>query len=99
MNYTQLPATHKYNTIAEAIYARELEFFHYDFDRVNFEYLLKQTSDPIYIADLEKRLTETKTQMRNVENIIAALTAQIEDQEMYQAAVSRCTAKREAVAK
>ena len=98
MKYTQLPAAYKYDTIAEAIYARELEYFHYDFDRRNFEYLLGVSTDAAYRANLQDRLASTLVQMGNVESIYNALLAQIDDQEMYAAAVARCTAKREATA-
>jgi hypothetical protein len=33
MNYEQLPTEYKYDTLADAMYAREVEYFHYDFDR------------------------------------------------------------------
>jgi acyl-CoA reductase-like NAD-dependent aldehyde dehydrogenase len=39
MIYTQLSNDYKYDTLAEAIYSREVEHFHYDFDRKNFEHL------------------------------------------------------------
>lgn len=96
MNYTQLPPNYKNDTIAEAIYARELEYFHYDFDRCNFAYLLTVTTDVAYRDDLQKRLDSTAVQMGNVQRIIEALHAQITDPEDYQAAVHRTAEKRKA---
>ncbi len=49
--YTQLSADYKYSVIAAAVYAREIEHFHYDFDRVNFEYLIEILPDGKYKID------------------------------------------------
>jgi hypothetical protein len=96
MIYTQLRDDYKYDTLADAIYAREIEHFHYDFDRKNFEHLLANTTDSEFAANIAERLNDTRKQMGNVEAIIAALKEQIEDQAAYNAAVVRVTAKREA---
>jgi len=96
MIYTQLSDEYKYDTIAEAMYGREIEYFHYDFDRRNFEYLLANATDNEFAANVAERLTDTAKQMGNVAAIIAALKDQIEDQAAYDAAVVRVTAKREA---
>lgn len=95
MIYTQLSPTYKLEVIADAIYGRELEHFHYDFDRQNFERLLAGLPDGEYKADVEKRLAETLMQMAKVEAIYAALASQIDDQDAYQEAVIRTTRKRE----
>jgi hypothetical protein len=94
MIYTQLPTNYKYDVIAEAIYARELEYFHYDFDRVNFENILESLPDGSAKDDIRSRLSITIEQMQKVELIIKALNAQIDDTEAYNAAVERMTAKR-----
>ena len=96
MIYTQLSDDYKYDTLADAIYAREIEYFHYDFDRKNFEYLLANATDNEFAANVAERLNDTRKQMGNVEAIMAALKEQIEDQAAYDAAVVRVTAKREA---
>jgi hypothetical protein len=94
--YTQLSDEYKYNTLAEAMYAREVEYFHYDFDRKNFEHLLAKATDNEFAANVAERLNSTRKEMGNVLAIIAALKEQIEDQAAYDAAVVRVTAKREA---
>ena len=96
MQYTQLPIFYKYDTLADAIYAREVEYFHYDFDRINFEHLLANASDNEFAANIAERLDATRKQMSNVQAVMAALHAQIDDQVEYEAAVVRVTAKRKA---
>jgi len=94
MNYEQLPTEYKYDTLADAMYAREVEHFHYDFDRKNFEHLLANATDNEFAANVAERLNSTRKEMGNVEAIMAALKAQIEDEAAYAAAVERVTAKR-----
>jgi hypothetical protein len=96
MQYTQIPTTYKYDTLADAVYAREVEYFHYDFDRINFEHLLVNATDNEFAANVAERLDATRKQMANVEAVMAALHAQIDDQAEYEAAVVRVTAKRKA---
>lgn len=96
MFYSQLTNNYKYDVLAEAMYAREVEHFHYDFDRKNFEHLLANATDNEFAANVAERLKDTRKQMGNVEAIMAALQGQIEDQAAYDAAVARVTAKREA---
>ena len=96
MFYSQLTNNYKYDTLAAAIYAREVEHFHYDFDCKNFEHLLANATDNEFAANVAERLKDTRKQMGNVEAIMAALQEQIEDQAAYDAAVVRVTAKREA---
>jgi hypothetical protein len=96
MIYTQLNNEYKYDTLADAMYAREVEYFHYDFDRKNFEHLLANATDNEFAANVAERLDATRKQMGNVAAIITALQNQIEDQAAYDAAVVRVTAKREA---
>ena len=96
MIYTQLSTEYKYDTIADAVYGREVEYFHYDFDRINFEHLLANATDNEFAADVAERLDATRKQMGNVAAIIAALRSQIDDENEYTAAVERVTAKRKA---
>ena len=95
MKYTQLPQTYRDDVLADAIYAREVEFFHYDFDRTNFIELLKDMPSGDYRANIQSRLESTVEQMGNVERIYSALLAQVTDAEAHDAAVSRTTKKRE----
>ena len=96
MQYEQLPTEYKYDTLADALYAREVEYFHYDFDRKNFEHLLANATDNEFAANVADRLNDTRKQMGNVMLIISALKSQIDDAEAYAAAVERVTAKRKA---
>lgn len=96
MLYTQLSDDYKYDTLADAVYAREVEYFHYDFDCKNFEHLLANTTDSELVANVAERLNDTRKQMGTVGAVMRALKAQIEDQAAYDAAVVRVTAKREA---
>ena len=96
MKYEQLSDEYKYDTLADAMYAREVEHFHYDFDRKNFEYLLANATDNEFAANVAERLNSTRKEMGNVLAIIAALKEQIEDEQAYADAVARVTAKREA---
>ena len=96
MKYEQIPTEYKYDTLADAMYAREVEYFHYDFDRKNFEHLLANATDNEFAANVAERLDSTRKQMGNVEAVIEALKAQIDDTDAYAAAVERVTAKRKA---
>jgi hypothetical protein len=94
MKYTQLDTNYKYDTLAEAVYGREIEYFHYDFDRKNFEYLLTNLPSSEYTQDIEKRLADTVMQMKNVGAIMDALLSQIDDEAAYGEAVLRAIEKR-----
>jgi len=96
MQYEQLPTEYKYDTLADAMYAREVEYFHYDFDRKNFEHLLANATDNEFAANIAERLDATRKQMGNVAAVVEALKAQIDDADAYAAAVERVTAKRKA---
>lgn len=94
MMYTQLPETYKYDTLAEAIYAREVEYFHYDFDRMNFEHILANASDGAFTQQVSERLAATLQQIDNVQSVLEALWAQVDDKDAYEDAVKRTSAKR-----
>jgi hypothetical protein len=96
MKYEQLSDEYKYDTLADAMYAREVEHFHYDFDRKNFEHLLANATDNEFAANVAERLNSTRKEIGNVLAIIAALKEQVEDEQAYADAVARVTAKREA---
>jgi len=87
LQYTQVPHSYKYEVIADAIYAREIEYFHYNFDRINFEFLISRLPDGPYKEDVCKRLLETQAHMKNVLVLIEALRAQIDDEQAYLKAV------------
>lgn len=94
MKYKQLPETYKADTIADAMYGRELEYFHYEFDATNFKHLIDNAPQGADMTDLEKRLTETNVQMVAVDNSYKALEAQITDHAEHEAAVIRATKRR-----
>jgi len=95
MKYKQLPSTYKADTIASAMYAREMEYFHYQFDANNFEHLLDNAPAGANTKDIQDRLESTRAQMVAVENTYKALESQITDQAEHEAAVIRTTKKRE----
>ena len=95
MNYAQLTNTYKDDTIAEAMYGREVEYFHYEFDAKNFEFLLLTEPAGPNRDNLIERLEGSRAQMANVEGIYEALKAQITDEAAHQAAIVRTTKKRE----
>lgn len=92
MEYEQLGAEYQADTLAEALYAREVEFFHYDFDRANFEAMLKTLPAGDFRVMIQSRLAETRAQMGNVEAIYAALKSRIT--EGHAAAVERVRLRR-----
>lgn len=98
MKYTQIPQTYKDDVIAEAMYARELEYFHYEFDATNFRRLLETAPEGPYRDNLTERLEATLAQMRNVDAIYEALTSQITSTAAHLEAVARTTEKRKAAA-
>jgi hypothetical protein len=98
MIYSQIPPTYKYDVLAEAIYAGEMEHFHYSLDAVNFAYLIANQPESEYKRELQTRLVTTQEQMAKVEGVYGALVAQIEDQAEYAAAVQRAVQKRSASA-
>jgi len=95
MKYKQLPSTYKSDTIANAMYAREIEYFHYEFDATNFEHLIDNAPTGANTKDLQERLVNTREQMEAVDNTYKALEDQIVDQSEHEAAVIRTTKKRE----
>lgn len=94
MEYTQLHFSYKYDILAEAMYSREMEHFHYAFDAANFKHILEKTQDGPYKQDIQGRLDATIEQMNKVDDIYSALAAQIVDQDEFAAAVERATQKR-----
>ena len=60
MNYSQLTLDYKYRHLAAAIYSREAEYFHYDFDRINFEYMVLSLPEGEFKDDINKRSFEPR---------------------------------------
>jgi hypothetical protein len=96
MIYSQLSPSYKYDILADAVYGREVEYFHYDFDRINFEHILKDLPECEYRTNLENRLADTIGTMAQVERTMAALLAQIDDPIAYAEGVARAIERREA---
>jgi len=94
MKFTQLPQTYCDDVLAEAIYGREVEWFHYDFDRINFAKLLETLPPSPYRDNVQQRHDETLDRMTTVDAIYGALVSQITDPEAHAAAILRTTEKR-----
>lgn len=94
MKYEQLSDEYQADTLADALYAREVEFFHYDFDRGNFEKMIESMPPSQFRESIQARLNETLVQMGNVEAIYAALRSRITDPQAHQEAIARCARKR-----
>lgn len=94
MKYTQLTQQYMDDTLAEAMYAREVEFFHYDFDRVNFIEILRDMPIGEFRTNTEARLACTIEQMNLVERIYNALQSQITNKIAFDEAVHRTTTRR-----
>jgi hypothetical protein len=95
MKYDQLPQSYRDDTLAEAMYGREVEHFHYDFDRINFSNLLETLPTGPYRDGVQQRHNDTLDRMATVDAIYAALASQIADPEAHAAAIARTTEKRE----
>jgi hypothetical protein len=98
MDYKQLDQDYRDDLLADALYSREVEYFHYDFDRSNFVEMLKHLPKGEYRSSIEKRLAETEEQMRRVSAIYAALETKVVDAEAHERAVARGREKRAAKA-
>lgn len=94
MTYTQLPGSYKYRHIAGAIYEREVEYFHYDFDRINFEHILSRTPDAPFASEIATRLESVRAQMGMVRAVIDALWSQIDDMAAYNLAAEELRRER-----
>jgi hypothetical protein len=96
MQYEQLGQDYMDDYLAEALYAREVEFFQYDFDRRNFEHLLRALPQGQYREMVEGRLRDTLVNMDSVSRVHEALRAQIRSPEAHAAALARVRARRDA---
>jgi len=94
MKYKQLKQIYCDDTLAEALYSREVECFHYEFDRINFAKLLETLPPSPYRDNVQQRHDETLDRMATVDAIYTALESQITDPEAHAAAIVRTTEKR-----
>lgn len=96
MIYTQLDPSYKYDVLADAIYSREVEYFHYNFDLQNFTQIMGTLADGDYKNQIQERIDSTNVQMNNVKKIYDALLSQVDDETAYNAACVRAVARRAA---
>jgi hydroxypyruvate isomerase len=95
MKYEQLDDSYRDDHIAQALYAREMEWFHYDVDRKNFAHMLKSKALPKAMRDdLEKRIADIAAHQDMVQRVMAALRAQIRSADAHAAAMERTRLKR-----
>lgn len=94
MQFTQLNDDYKYDVLAEQMYAREVEWFHYDLDIQNFQRMLDSNDANINREYFQQRIQETQGQMAIVESVYNALKVQITDQAKFDAACARAAQKR-----
>lgn len=94
MRYSQLNAAYKYDVLAGALYAREVELFHYRFDAENYRHILHSAAPGKFREDISKRLSEAESAIETVVAVIAALESQISDTKAFKKAVSLAAAKR-----
>jgi ferritin-like metal-binding protein YciE len=94
MKYEQLSTDYIDDFIADALYSREIEYFHYEFDKQNFEEMIQQDLPIEYKEQLKARIKETEEQMEKVEQVYQALRKQIRNEVSYKKAVKRTTLKR-----
>lgn len=99
MEYSQLSQEYRDDVLAEAMYARELEWFHYDFDAGNFAYMLQSLPKGEHCTQIEGRLSDTQKQLERVSAIYIALKARVLDPVAHAKAVARTTVKRELASK
>ena len=93
----QLEPEYGDDQIAEALYQRELEWWHYQLDRSNFMFMVERFgTQSARGQDLLRRIEEIDAQVEMVEAVCAALRARIRSPEAHAAAVARARARRDA---
>ena len=97
MIYTQLTQEYQDDVIAEALYSREREHFHYDVDRKNFIEMLKTLPAGEYKDQIQKRANETASRMNEVDTIYVALETTGPKGQAMTDAIVRTKAKRDAL--
>ena len=97
MNLEQLDPEYCDDQIAEAMYQREKEWWHYQLDRANFtDIAARLGADSGRAEELLGRIAEIDRQVEIVEAVYSALRARIRSPEAHAAAVERNRIKREA---
>lgn len=94
MDFEQLTAEYIDDYIAEAMYARELEWFQYNFDKQNFLHMLESMPASAARESLVARIKDIDVQMAVVEQVYTALKAQIRNTAAHTDAIARVAAKR-----
>ena len=92
MELNLINANYKYDTLAAAMQSRQIEYFHYDFDKKNFENMLLTLPAGDYRNTIQKRLEDTMLRIIEVQTIYDALQSQIDNQVEFEAAVVRLQA-------
>lgn len=95
MEFEQLSTDYIDDYIAEAMLARETEWFHYNVDRQNFEDIRSAlpVEEAAQRADMERRIQETTKQMAVVDSVYAALKRRIRSPDAHAAAIERVRLK------
>ena len=95
MHFEQIDDAYRDDHIAQALYAREIELYHYDVDRKNFAHMLADRTLPDNLRqDLQNRLAEIAVKMDMVWRVMVALREQISSPQAHAAAVERTRLKR-----
>lgn len=96
--YKHCTDDYQWDIIAEQIYNREHEHYHYELDRQNFVKMLETLEPGQFRDQIQERLDSTIREQSKVEAVYNALQAQIDDQAAFDAAMARVVAKRAAAA-
>lgn len=96
MDFEQLKTEYADDYVAEAMYARELEWFQYDFDRRNFQDMVDRMAEGPEREALRERIRQINTQIKIVEDVYESLKNRVRSPEAHAAAVARVSAKRAA---
>lgn len=96
MLYVLLEEEKRDDHLAESLYNREMEHFHYGFDQAVFIKMLETLGPGEYRDRIQKHLEDTSKRMAEVQSIHAALTAKITDHAAHGRAAARMKAKRDA---
>ena len=98
MEYSLLESTYKYDILAENIYQREKEYFHYQMDIENFNHMLANPIEGYDVGYIAQRIEETQKQQNICLQVYNALKAQITNQTAYDDALARRAAAAAAAA-
>jgi hypothetical protein len=96
ITYSHCTDDYQWDVIAEQLYNREHEHYHYELDRQNFVKMLETLEPGPFREEVQERLTSTIREQNKVEAIYNSLLAQIDDKAAFDAAMARVIAKRAA---